>query len=266
MKKAICYYFAYLLSSIAGGIIFAIVARIFIAIFFPQHQNGINVDDIAYPWCMGFALIGAQIATIMAFMKHKMGNYSWGNLHECNNMKAVFVLSAILGLGLFLAFSIVPVDPSEYNKLFPASLTTNPIFIISVCFGAPLSEELVFRGGIERVLLNCKSNLWIAIMVSAAAFALTHGNMVQSPFALALGIVIGWIYYRTGSVWPGICIHFVNNTLASVINLANGGSGNISLDMTTNVCITIAGILIIVITMKYLVPATAVTAPQKKIS
>lgn len=266
MKKAICYYFAYLLSSIAGGIIFAIVARIFIAIFFPQHQNGINVDDIAYPWCMGFALIGAQIATIMAFIKYEIANYSWGDLKECNNTRAVFLLSAILGLGLFLVSSIVPVDPNEYNKLFPASLTTNPLFIISVCLGAPLSEELVFRGGIERVLLKWKSNPWIAIMVSAAAFSLAHGNMVQSPFAFVLGIAIGWIYYRTGSVWPGICIHFIINTLVSVISLINGGNGDISLDLTTNVCLTIAGILIIVITMKYLVPATAVTATQKKIS
>lgn len=266
MKKAICYFFAMILASLIGGVAFALLAFTIIGITSPHHLSGLDVDSSARPWFMGFVFIGAQIATILAFIKYEIANYSWGDLKECNNTRAVFLLSAILGLGLFLVSSIVPVDQNEYDELFPASLTTNPLFIISVCFGAPLSEELVFRGGIERVLLKWKSNPWIAIMVSAAAFSLAHGNMVQSPFAFVLGIAIGWIYYRTGSVWPGICIHFIINTLVSVISLINGGNGDISLDLTTNVCLTIAGILIIVITMKYLVPATAVTATQKKIS
>lgn len=45
-------------------------------------------------------------------------------------------------------------------------------------------------------------------------FGVVHGNWVQAPFAFVTGLALGWMYYRTGSLLPGILMHFVNNSAA----------------------------------------------------
>ena len=41
-------------------------------------------------------------------------------------------------------------------------------------------------------------------------------NPIQIPFAFAIGLIFGWLYYRTGSLVPGIIGHFINNTIACI--------------------------------------------------
>ncbi|MGN1376197.1 MAG: lysostaphin resistance A-like protein, partial [Prevotella sp.] len=86
-----------------------------------------------------------------------------------------------------------------------------------ICLFAPLVEEIVFRGAILRALLERYSNRWIPILISALLFALVHMNPAQMPHAFIVGILLGWLYCRTGSIIPGIIIHFVNNTVSFVI-------------------------------------------------
>ena len=82
---------------------------------------------------------------------------------------------------------------------------------------APFAEELVFRGAILRALLRWKRNPWIGIVISAALFALIHMNPAQMPHAFLIGILLGWMYYRTDSIIPGVVYHWVNNTVAYVM-------------------------------------------------
>ena len=82
---------------------------------------------------------------------------------------------------------------------------------------APLVEELVFRGAILRALLRWKSNPWVGIIISAIIFSAVHMNPVQMPHAFLIGILLGWMYYRTDSIVPGVVYHWVNNTIAYVL-------------------------------------------------
>ncbi|WP_025798048.1 CPBP family intramembrane glutamic endopeptidase [Hoylesella saccharolytica] len=81
---------------------------------------------------------------------------------------------------------------------------------------APLAEEMVFRGAILRTLLSYFNGrmYWVPIIVSALLFGLAHGNMAQLLNAFLIGILLGWMYYRTESIVPGIVLHWVNNTVA----------------------------------------------------
>ena len=88
-------------------------------------------------------------------------------------------------------------------------------FVIGL--GAPLVEELVFRGAILRALLRWKSNPWVGIVISAVMFAAVHMNPVQMPHAFLIGLLLGWMYYRTDSIVPGVVYHWVNNTIAYVL-------------------------------------------------
>ena len=90
---------------------------------------------------------------------------------------------------------------------------------------APLSEELVMRGAILRVLLSKPllanrsehTNAWIAIAISAVLFALIHFNPVQMPHAFVIGLLLGWMYWRTGSILPGVAYHWANNSIAYLL-------------------------------------------------
>ena len=81
----------------------------------------------------------------------------------------------------------------------------------------PLAEELVFRGAILRSLLKWNSRPWVAILISAVLFSVAHMNPAQIPHTLLIGLLLGWLYYRTDSIVPGVVFHWVNNTVAYVL-------------------------------------------------
>ena len=95
-------------------------------------------------------------------------------------------------------------------------MSRNVFGILSVAIMAPLVEELLFRGAIEGHLLRQGKKPWVAILISSLIFGLIHINPAQVPFAFAIGAVFGWLYYRTGSMVPGIIGHFINNSIACI--------------------------------------------------
>ena len=116
---------------------------------------------------------------------------------------------------------LMPELPNTAEKAFDLVLKDRwGYFIVGLL--APLSEEFVFRGAILRELLKWKENPWIGIIISAMLFSLVHMNPVQMPHAFLVGILLGWLYYRTNSIIPGVTWHWVNNTIAYVMyNLTN---------------------------------------------
>lgn len=103
-------------------------------------------------------------------------------------------------------------------KLF-AGIMNHPLGYIAVGIMAPVTEEVVFRGGILRSLLRAMNGRyhWLAIALSAALFGWVHGNWAQGINAFLLGLMLGWLYYRTDSVVPGIIMHWVNNTIVYIL-------------------------------------------------
>ena len=88
---------------------------------------------------------------------------------------------------------------------------------LSIGLLAPLAEELVFRGAILRSLLRWVKRPWVAIVISAVFFAVAHLNPAQLPHAFLVGLLLGWMYYRTDSIVPCVVYHWVNNTVAYVM-------------------------------------------------
>ncbi len=81
---------------------------------------------------------------------------------------------------------------------------------------APLAEEIVFRGAILRSLLTTAKPM-AAIIISALLFALVHMNPAQMPYAFIAGLLLGWMYWRTGSILPGMAYHWANNSVAYIL-------------------------------------------------
>ncbi len=80
----------------------------------------------------------------------------------------------------------------------------------------PIIEEIGFRGLILGGLLKMRCRPWIAILISALVFASLHGFGAIFVTAVLFGILVGWLYWRTGSIIPGIIIHIVNNSLTAI--------------------------------------------------
>lgn len=77
---------------------------------------------------------------------------------------------------------------------------------------APISEEILFRGLILRTLQPFGKKF--AIIASAFLFGIFHGNLVQSPFAFVIGLVLGYTAVEYSVLWAMV-LHMFNNLILS---------------------------------------------------
>lgn len=83
------------------------------------------------------------------------------------------------------------------------------VLLITGAFLTPLGEEVVFRGVIANALN--RYGMWPGVVGSAAIFAVIHGPSVILLDAFMVGILVGILFRKTGSVWPGLVTHVVYN-------------------------------------------------------
>lgn len=88
------------------------------------------------------------------------------------------------------------------------------IRFLSLCLVPAVLEEVYFRGALQGLMRPSGSS--VAIFAPALLFALLHLDLAQSITALLCGIFLGWLVERSGSILPGMLLHFVNNTLAFI--------------------------------------------------
>lgn len=99
------------------------------------------------------------------------------------------------------------------------------VFAIMVVVGAPIAEELTFRGLLWSGLAKRGVRPWVAVLVSAAAFALIHFEPERLFVLLVIGSVLGAVRWITGSVGACIVAHAVNNAPGAIGILALGLAG-----------------------------------------
>lgn len=75
-----------------------------------------------------------------------------------------------------------------------------------------LAEEFAFRGVMIGVLR--KYGEGFALIVSSVIFGVMHGNFEQMPFAAAVGMILGMVYIKTGSLWVSVAVHAANNLVS----------------------------------------------------
>lgn len=221
MKAAIKYFLIWLVLSAIGGVAFIFLGIIVLAIL---GQGFLHVESaLENPWILSLMIIGGDLLVLLVFwkMKYTRFGFNYGFTYGDGFSTKKLCLWAIVGaIGCLLLNSLVqeyvpmPVDPTIEKFLVP--MITNPLGIIGACLIGPLAEEVIFRGAIERRLLEKHWNPWFAIVISALFFAVAHGNFAQGATAAIMGCFIGWVYYRTRSIWPCFLIHAFNNTVACV--------------------------------------------------
>lgn len=119
---------------------------------------------------------------------------------------SVFLSVAVSSLGLEGHGTLGQINDVLAGMGLSERLALLPVLAIS----AGLSEELFFRGFLFRRLEAVGSDR-VTVMVSALAFGLAHLDFVHSTAAFVMGIFLGWLRLRTGSVWPGVVAHIFSN-------------------------------------------------------
>lgn len=88
---------------------------------------------------------------------------------------------------------------------------------------APIMEEILFRGILQDALMR-KYGVFVGILIASAVFGIVHIIPQQVVNAFMIGIVLGYIYYRTGALLPVILIHCINNAISYFTWMLNGGT------------------------------------------
>ena len=135
-------------------------------------------------------------------------------------VSVVFIFSATYVLNLLIEQAHIP-DMMEDTFM---DMSRNPFGILSIGLLAPILEELLFRGAIQGCLQQTLKSSWAAIIMASLIFGIVHMNPAQIPFAFLMGTIFGWLYYRTGSLLPGIVGHVLNNSIATLNMLLYGNA------------------------------------------
>ena len=120
------------------------------------------------------------------------------------------------------------------------------INIIMIAGLAALGEELLFRSLLQTSLIKICKNAHIGIIIASAVFSFIHFEFYGFLPRLVLGLLLGYMFYFSGSIWVPMLMHFLNNgTIVVLYFLNNKGITNIDLETfgKTSTPILIASII-----------------------
>lgn len=128
-----------------------------------------------------------------------------------------------------------------YNQLMDMSHYTTLggiIMVVYAVFGAPLHEELVFRG-VTLHYAQKAMPFFLANIFQALLFGIMHMNLIQGTYAFIAGLMLGYIYHKTNSLRVSILFHFFFNLMGVLPIFTIVGK-----NMALYIFITLIGVLI----------------------
>ena len=206
MKKALFYTIIFAAIQIAIGAIVVAYWK-----FFTHYWPENNVTSTIV------MSVIADVIIVALFLKLRWSEVSPNWLRS--RQWAVLFWCAMVAVGMLVPSQWLQerLDLPNWAEDMFEGLIANPWGYVVVGLMAPFVEELVMRGAVLRALLKWNENHWVGIAISAVLFSLIHANPAQMPHAFLAGLLLGWLYYRTDSIIPGVMVHWVNNSVAFAI-------------------------------------------------
>ena len=103
------------------------------------------------------------------------------------------------------------------------------VFMIAII--PAVGEEFLFRGVILRLFKEWTKNAHIAVLVSAFLFSALHLQFYGFMPRLLLGVILGYLFVWSGSLWVPMLIHFINNAFAIIYIYATGSMDLLNSDV-----------------------------------
>ncbi len=149
-----------------------------------------------------------------------LGRYNWAEVFKFRMPRLREITGTVLiGFGLVFVVSLISAwqnyywpDHSDMNRmqaeLLIPLLEQHPLLtILGMGFLAGVGEEIYFRGVIQTAFAR-RVPVWLAIAITALLFAAAHMHLNGMPIRFALGIVLGWVFWRSGSTIPAMLLHW----------------------------------------------------------
>ena len=100
--------------------------------------------------------------------------------------------------------------------------TLGLIFLfLAVVVMAPIGEEIVFRGFLQKFLEEYWKDITRAVLVTSLFFAMIHFNPYWTIQIYLLGVILGFLSWKTKSVIPSIILHSINNGMAFILTVSD---------------------------------------------
>lgn len=220
----------------------------------------LSPDMMLSPWALGLSLLSSSLITVAIYWKAKWWKESMV-VAKAIDWK-VYALIVVVAISSFLPslglLEAMGVEANELQERLMMDIISSPVGFIVIALLVPMAEEIVFRGSILRALLEYfkinkqeneqasvklspqgavggnlnvkkKDGVWLSIVMSALLFGIVHGNLAQFIHATLLGILLGWIYYNTKSILPGVFLHFLNNGITFALVMIDPSNNDASL-------------------------------------
>jgi uncharacterized protein len=195
---------------IAGTLVIELAGRV--------PSNRILFD----PWTnlAGLAAYAALVGGTLWAARPAGGAAALGFRMPANPGRAFALAGAVLVAGIAAAAALEPLLHGARSqgltpRAFPGGaeasigLALTAIVIVGV---APFAEELFFRGALTGALAQRLGAF--TPLASGAIFGAAHLEPRAFPALFVLGALLGWLYMRTRSLFPGVAVHAANNLLA----------------------------------------------------
>ena len=180
--------------------------------------GSVTNSDEAMSWTM---LSGFVLMTVVYLGKHYV-ELSFGRIER----RAASVGISVLFASAYVLVMVSVFTLIDNEHLFPKEVETlektgEHLFpgiagLLYGCIFCPVLEEIGLRGILLGGLLKSQCRPWLAILITAVIFALLHGVGVHSLVSFLFALIVGWLYWRTGSIILCMIIHVVNNSLSFI--------------------------------------------------
>ncbi len=211
------HFFILLLLFICGQLTAAIVVIALSAIV--GNPPGGGVPDWSIPL---LGILGTGPAVVYAWRqagKPRM-KLRAAEVSSARTLFPILLATLLISFGVGALTGYLPT--SEYMPQIGESLTPGVGMFIGVVLIAPLVEEVLCRGILLSSLLKTRSPR-TSILLSALFFGILHLNPAHVVAASALGLVLGYVYYRTRSLTLVVILHGFNNLVAYLGGVARLG-------------------------------------------
>jgi membrane protease YdiL (CAAX protease family) len=105
-------------------------------------------------------------------------------------------------------------DTYKAAMMSMANMKTTSEYILSLlalAFAPALFEEVLFRGGFQQVFVGWTKSKWTGIIITSIFFSAIHFSYFGFLPRVALGMILGLIYFESKNIWLNIFLHFLNN-------------------------------------------------------
>ncbi len=209
-----------LVGGFAGAIAGALVIGLVAAGFGASLEDPPPAVNILATVVQDLCLIGAAI--LMARLAATPRPWDFG-LRPTAFWPAVgWIVALLVGFFLFTAVWVAVIGADNTDETLPKELGADDSDValvavaILVCVLAPLAEEFFFRGYFFTALRSWRG-MWPAAIITGMVFGAIHGGSSDPAFLLplaALGTGLCLLYVRTGSLYPCVAAHALNNSIA----------------------------------------------------